>query len=336
MLDDSVDESYYSDERMDMNVIESNPDMLFKSLAEDVRRRALQILLDHDLSVSELTAVLDLPQSTVSRHLKILRDTGLLRDRRDGTTVIYSMAVEMNGREPTSLVESLLAWLKRQPVSEGDQTRLEALLARRRAMSEQFFDKVGRHWDNLREESFGQTFHLEALLSLLPDSWTVADLGTGTGYLLPALGRQFKHVVAVEPVDKMLEVAAHRVEVLGLTNVDLQKGDLSSLPLADELVDLAVAILVLHHTAVPNQALKEIWRVIKPGGTVLIIEQSAHDHVSFRERMQDRWWGFEVDAFTDWVRKAGFADVQAKPLANQDLGLDAPALFIVRGKKNAR
>ena len=130
------------------------------------------------------------------------------------------------------------------------ESRLESVLHERRDMSRRFFDRVGRQWDSLREENFGTTFHLEGLLALLPRDWIVADVGTGTGYLLPTLARQFNRVIAVEPAEAMRHAASHRIEYHRLENVLLSGGDLGRLPIGASTVDLAIAILVLHHVPV--------------------------------------------------------------------------------------
>jgi ArsR family transcriptional regulator len=311
------------------------PEIVFKAMADPTRRRMLKLLQGRELSVSELVEILVRPQSTVSRHLKRLQNAGLLRDRHQGTTTLYSVPAQTNGQvgDVGKLSRRLLGWAAEQALPRSIDARLGAVLDRRRERSERFFDRVGRYWDQLREESFGVSFHIEALLNLLPRGWTVADVGAGTGYLLPALARRFKHLIAVEPVDRMLKVARHRIEPLGLNNVDLRKGDLAQLPIKDETVDLAVAMLVLHHVPSPLDALAELYRIVRPGGRVLVVEQDAHDNEEFHERMQDHWWGFGREEFVGWLRSAGFEEIETNELAQTDRSLDAPELFVVTGTR---
>lgn len=206
-------------------------------------------------------------------------------------------------------------------------------MRRRRQMSEGFFRKLGRHWDTLREESFGVSFHLEGFLALLPAEWVVADVGTGTGYLLPPLANHFRQVIGVDPVPNMLEGARQRVELAGLDNVDLRGGHLSELPIEDESVDLAVAVLVLHHVPAPAQALKELRRILRKGGAILIVEQVAHESEVFRERMQDRWLGFEPAELSERLEGIGFQRVRSNALTTVERPADAPELFVVTGMK---
>ena len=316
-----------------------NIEVVFKAMGDATRLRTLAVLHRRELSVSELVKVLDQPQSTVSRHLKVLRDAGLLLDRRNGHTVLYALRRSKPGLRPTastaeaSLSDRLFDWIGEQSLEEPVEQRLCTVIADRAAMSQRFFDRVRGKWDALRIESFGPSFQMEAFLGLLPDAWTVADIGTGTGYLLPALARHFHRVIAVEPSAAMRGAANERIAAQDLQNVELRNGDLNALPLVDEEVDLVVAALVLHHVPVPEEALGEIFRVGKPGGKVLIIEQTVHLNASFRDRMQDRWWGFEKDDCARLLQAAGYVDVRVKELITADRAKDAPPLFVVTGAK---
>ena len=304
-------------------------------MADRTRQRALTVLTGCELSVSELVEVLGQPQSTISRHLKVLRDASLISDRRDGATVLYMARDAANAGNGSELVDRVLEWIAEQPIPPGPGRRLKTVMQRRRQMSDTFFHQVGRHWDTLREESFGVPFHLEAFLALLPSSWTVADIGTGTGYLLPVLAGHFAQVIGVDPVKAMLESARYRVKNAGMENVDLRIGSLSDLPIENAAVDLAVAFLVLHHVPSPPDATAELARIVRPGGYVLVLEQAAHDHESFRDRMQDRWWGFDPAECTGWLEKTGFEEVRSRNLTTVEPAVDAPELFVVTGRRKA-
>lgn len=308
------------------------PEVVFKAMTDQTRRRTLGVLRRHELSVSELVETLGQPQSTVSRHLKVLRDAGLIRDRRDGNTTLYCVPVLQNG-SATDLDVRLLDWIAAQHLPEGVESRLETVIRQRQDMSRRFFDRIGHQWDTLREESFGSSFHLEAMIALLPRTWTVADIGTGTGYLLPPLARHFLRVVAIEPVDAMLEAARRRIEGARVGNVELRCGDLGQVPIPTGSIDLALAVLVLHHVSSPEKALAELHRIVRAAGRVLIVEQTAHQSESFRERMQDRWWGFDPDDFSKTLRSVGFGDVESRQLVTVTRADDAPELFVTTARK---
>ena len=307
---------------------------IFKALADDTRQQALAVLAKQELTVSELVEVLHKPQSTVSRHLRVLREARLISDRRDGNAVLYAIAAphspgNANGAD---LPNKLLQWLAEQSISGVLRSRLDAVVLRRNEMSHRFFDRIGRQWDVLRDQSFGSRFYLEAFLALLPGDWTVADLGMGTGYLLPTLAAHFRWVIGVEPVAAMLDGARQRVQCSGQANVELCNADLAHLPFAASAVDLAIAVLVLHHVPAPGEALAELKRIVRPGGCVLIVEQTAHDSETFQERMQDRWCGFAPDEFGKMVASVGFREVSTRRLTTVEPAPDAPDLFVVTGR----
>jgi len=300
--------------------------VVFRAMADGTRQRVLQVLQGQELSVTELVEVLGQPQSTVSRHLKVLRESGLLQERKDGPSSLCTVA-SGSGGDATELGPMILGWVAEQPLPGPLRSRLDALLARRRRTSDDFFDRVGREWDRLREESFGATFHVEALNQLIPRYGCVADVGFGTGYLLPILARRFERVIGVEPVDRMIEIARHRLDRAGTENVEIRRGDLTNLPMDGHSVDLAIAMLVVHHVPSPRAALAELARVLKPAGRVLIVEQETHDAATFHERMQDRWWGFDRIEFAGWLRSAGFSNVVVRDLPVVGAA-DAPDLFV--------
>jgi ArsR family transcriptional regulator len=330
-------------------------ELIFRALADGTRRRLLRVLSAHELSVSELVQVLGQPQSTVSRHLKVLRDAGLLVDHRAGATVMYAappprvflhaepgaangQPAAGNGVMATSVLrDRLLDWLGREGVETDLQRRVDAVTQRRRAEGSGFFDSVGARWDQLRAEAFGDAFHFEALSGLLPAEWTVADIGTGTGHLLPMLAAQFRNVIAVDPAANMLEVARERPELARARNIVFREGSLDDLPIESDALDLAIASLVLHHVDEPVRAVAEIGRCVRSGGRVLLIEQAAHEHADFHERMGDRWPGFEAKDVKRWVRRAGFAQMSVKTLATARatgrLAGHTPSLFAVTASK---
>jgi len=309
-----------------------NAEAVFKAMADKTRQHALCLLSREELSVSELVELLRIPQSTMSRHLKVLRLARLIADRKVGSTVYCSIPSDPVGAN-SDLFERLMAWIREQPLSDGLEARLNAVLRRRTESSEDFFVRIGRRWDVLREECFGNGFHLEALWALLPAHWTVLDAGTGTGYLLPSLANRFRRIIAVDAIDSMLDAARQRVADLALTNVELRRGDLADLPVDAGGVDLALALLVLHHVPSPEDAIGALFRVVKQGGRVLIVEQAAHTNEAFRDRMYDRWMGFEPNRLEGMLGDAGFSDIECGRLVTVDRGDDAPDLYTVTGRR---
>ena len=168
------------------------------TLGDPIRCRALLVLERHELTVSELCAVLQLPQSTVSRHLKVLADDHLVEARKDGTSRRYS-ASPLPPETATGRLWSLVREdFAGNPAAQEDRRRLESVLARRRNRSKEFFSETAADWAGLRRELFGQRFDLEAILGLLDEDWVVGDLGAGTGQLAAALAPWVARVIAVD------------------------------------------------------------------------------------------------------------------------------------------
>ena len=318
----------------------ADTDLMLKALADGTRQGILRVLAEHELTVSELVEVFELPQSTVSRQLKVLRDAGLLVDRRCAASVRYSAApAGFNGGPGVAghgpgqdLRRRLIEWLTARPIEPVCAERVRQVL-RRRSGGDGFFDAVGGRWDQLRSQAFGRGFPFEALATLLPREWVVGDIGTGTGYLLGTLAALFREVIAIEPSAAMLEAARSRPELQGVGNLEFRQGSLDRLPAADGELDLAIASLVLHHVEDPGGALAELHRVVRPGGRLLIIEQEVHEHAAFRERMGDPGWGLEPALLAELVRRAGFRPAGVTPLrATRPAGgrpLAAPGLFAI-------
>lgn len=313
--------------------LEADESGLFRALSDSTRQRIVQVLLSEELTVSELVAVLRLPQSTVSRHLKALREVGLVLERREGLLSFCRAAQSSEGDE---LRGAILQWLRQQPLARSVTARLERVLRQRHDGTVGFFQRLGKRWDELRESAFGDAFAVEAMTALLPREWTVADIGTGTGFLLPTLASNFQNVIAIEPATTMLDYARQRVAECGATNVAFHVGDLDRLPIADQTCDLAIACLVLHHVTEPARALAEMHRVLRPGGRILVIEQQAHENQAFYEMMQDRWWGFAREDLARQVADVGFSGVRHHELQmvkTRSGAIDSPGLFVLTAEK---
>src|SRR5262245_45826296 len=242
------------------------------ALADTTRSRILLLLERQELSVSELCAVIQLPQSTVSRNLKALADSGWVASRGEGTSNVYTMARDLDtpARRLWLLVREQVG---PTPAASQDQRRLATALAERRTKSQEFFASSAGQWDRVRDELFGDRVHLAALAAFADAAWTVGDLGCGTGQVSAMLAPFVARVVAVDSSAAMLQAAKKRLS--GFANVDLRRGELESLPIDsvnDGGLDAATLMLVLHHVPEPEKALAEVARVVKPGGRVLIVD----------------------------------------------------------------
>jgi ubiquinone/menaquinone biosynthesis C-methylase UbiE/DNA-binding transcriptional ArsR family regulator len=300
------------------------------SLADPTRSRLLLLLERHELAVSELCAVMQLPQSTISRHLKALADAGWVSSRAEGASHLYVMTrdeLDASARRLWLLVREQVG---PAPASAQDQRRLQSVLAGRRTKSQEFFSSSAGRWDRVRDELFGDRFHLSALAAFVDSTWVVGDLGCGTGAVALALAPFVGRLVAVDSSAAMLHAARKRLQ--GLSHVDLRRGELEALPIDDARLDAAVMMLVLHHVPEPSHALVEVARVLKPGGRLLLVDMLPHDRENYRQQMGHIWLGFNEDHTRRLLAEAGFDAVRIVTLA-PDQRAKGPALFVATACK---
>ncbi len=274
------------------------------TLADNVRCRALALLEDQELTVSDLCTVLQLPQSTVSRHLKTLLDRGWVDSRPDGTRRLYRARISEMDTSPQQLWDLTRLEIDASAAGVLDRDRLQSVLARSRSQSQQFFDKSSDRWESIRDELFGPHFYLFALLGLVPGGWSVADLGCGTGTVAEALAPFVRDVIGVDASPPMLELAEKRLS--RFKNVDLRLGELEALPIEDNNVDVATLILVLHHLEQPVEAIREASRCLRPEGQILIVDMLPHNRTEYQLERGHVWLGFSEDNINEYLEAAGF------------------------------
>jgi ArsR family transcriptional regulator len=277
------------------------------ALADPTRSRLLLLLDRHELTVGELCAALQLPQSTVSRHLKTLADEGWV-----------------SARELWQLVRDQVS---ATPSARQDLLRAERVLQERRTTSQAFFSSTAGQWDRVRAELYGSRTDLVPLAALLDPGSVVGDLGCGSGQTSAALAPFVARVLAVDESDAMLAAARERVG--HHANVELRSGRLEALPVDDAALDIAVLSLVLHFVVDPAAVIREAARALRPGGCLLIVDMEPHEREEYRSTMGHLWLGFSVEQLTSWLELAGFATPRIVPLA-PDPQAKGPSLFTAR------
>jgi len=309
----------------------SAPDALLgwmEALADPTRLRTLRVLERKELSVLELCEVLALPQSTVSRHLKVLADRGWLVSRRAGTQSLYGPAEDL---DPGARRLWLLARGETEawPAVRADAARLQAVRARRDE-AQRFFAGAAGAWDRLRAEVYGRRIGVEALLALLPPEWSVADLGCGTGALAAELAPRVARVFAVDQSPAMLRAARRRLAPF--ENVEVHEARLEALPLGDGSCHAAIAALVLAYLDDPAPALREAARVLRPGGRLVVLEAARHLDEGLRRRMGQARPGFDAAELSGLLAAAGLEDVSARALPPEP-GAKGPGLVVAAGRR---
>src|SRR5688500_3761408 len=300
------------------------------ALADTTRSRILLLLDRHALTVSELGGILQLPQSTVSRHLKALADSGWISARAEGTSNVYAMRrddVDASARRLWALVREQVG---ATPAALNDQRRTQTVLAERRTKSQEFFSSAAGQWDRVRDDLFGERFHLAALPAFADADWTVGDLGCGTGQMSAALAPFVGHVIGVDTSAAMLQAAKKRLQAFA--NVELRRGELEALPIDDARLDAATLALVLHHLAEPERALSDVRRVLKPRGRLLIVDMLPHDREIYRQQMGHAWLGFSDEHVRRILTESGFEEIRTVPLP-PDARSKGPGLFVGTARK---
>jgi ArsR family transcriptional regulator len=309
----------------------TQPDALLDwmgGLADPTRLRLLRLLERNELGVAELCDVLQMPQSTVSRHLKVLADQDWVFSRRQGTNHLYQLMLDE--LEPAARRLWLLAREQsdKWATARQDALRLQRLLAKRKSDSQSFFASAADHWDRLRDELYGCAFTGEALVALLPRNFVVADLGCGTGRTAAMLAPNVGKVIGVDNSAAMLKAARRAVN--GAANVELRRGELAELPIESASCDAAILLLTLTYVPDPAVVLREALRILKPAGRVVVVDLLAHDRDDFRRQMDQCWSGFSPPQVEALLSEAGFESAVVRSLPAEPK-VKGPGLFLGNG-----
>jgi SAM-dependent methyltransferase len=313
--------------------IEQKPEQVLSwlgSLADATRLRLLRLLERQELGVAELCDILQLPQSTVSRHLKVLGDQGWVRSRKEGTGHYYRTLLDELDPAARRLWLVAREQTDRWATINQDQLRLQRLL-QQRSDSQSFFAGAAAEWDNLRGQLYGQHFSNAACLGLLSNRLVVADLGCGTGHIASEIAPYVHRVISIDNSTAMLKAARRRLA--NLPNIDLRRGELTSIPVDDASCDAALIVLALTYVLQPASAIAEAARILKPGGKVVVIDLLPHDRDDFRRQMNQHWPGFDLETVRNWLSVAGFQPAACRPLVPEP-NVKGPALFICTAAKN--
>jgi ArsR family transcriptional regulator len=286
-------------------------------LADPSRLRILLLVEREELSVAELQEILGMGQSRISTHLAQLKQAGLVEDRRNGKSILYRLkhGVLSNGfSEMLSVLRQAAAEI---PEAEQDSEALRLALRRRQDKMRAYFDELagkfgrnyvpGRSWQGLAE----------TLLTLLPPM-VIADLGAGEGTFSQLLARRSKKVIAVDNSEKMVEYGRELARKHGVKNLEYRKGDLEDVPIRDATVDLAFFSQALHHAQHPERAVAEAWRILKPGGRIVVLDLLRHNYEEARELYADLWLGFTEVEVTRFLRQAGFKNIETTVVHSEE------------------
>ncbi len=274
----------------------------FKALADETRLRLFRLLMNYEFNVNEIVSIMGMGQSRISRHLKILTDTGLLTSRRDGSYVYYN---SVSSNELSDLIRFVDKSFTRHNEFPEDRVRSQNLITERKTRMQRFFNDIAEQWDSLKRDVFGGFDLNEKIIGKVGHSGVAVDLGCGTGELIIALAGKSERVIGVDSSPNMLKQARMKTAAIE-DRVDLRLGEMEHLPLRDGEADLAVASMVLHHLVAPAAGIREIHRILKKGGKLLIADFEKHNIEAIREKCGDPWLGFDHGEIEKWLADSGF------------------------------
>ncbi len=289
-------------------------------LADPSRLRILLLVEREELSVAELQEILGMGQSRISTHLAQLKQAGLLEDRRNGKSILYRLNQGARSNGFSQMLGVLRQAAAEIPEAGQDSEALRLALRRRQDKMRAYFDELagkfgrnyvpGRSWQGLAE----------TLLTLMPPM-VIADLGAGEGTFSQLLARRSKKVIAVDNSEKMVEYGRELARKHGVKNLEYRKGDLEEVPIRDATVDLAFFSQALHHAQHPDRAVAEAYRILKPGGRIVVLDLLRHNYEEAREMYADLWLGFTEVEVTRFLRQAGFKNIETSVVHSEE---DAP------------
>jgi ArsR family transcriptional regulator len=300
---------------------------IFHALADSQRARMLRVLSREELAVGEIAAALQLPQSTMSRQLKALFEAGLVVKRTEGTATLYRLVRDSLSDEARAAWDLLHGALGDDAAFADDDRRLVEVLAGRSPDPKGFFGRVGGEWSGLRRGLFGERFASEALLALVPASWTVADLGCGTGEIAAELAPFLRKVVAIDREPAMIDAARKRLRDFG--NVEVRRGDLTDLPANAGEFNACVLSLVLHHVREPSAVLSAARRALARDGVVIVIDMASHARSEYRTTMGHEHLGFSEKEMRALAGAAKLEVGLYRPL-RPAIEAKGPGLFVAR------
>ncbi len=278
---------------------------LLKVLSDETRLRILRLCDGEELNVHELTQILGMAQPRVSNHLRLLKDAGLLIDRREGTWAYYRMPNGADAPLPETAAKiwsETRSWMESDSLHPADLDRRAETLRSRNAPAEKYFDAVGADWDDISVRLLDDPMRERALLTGLPPSdKVVSDIGAGTGQSFSVLAPLVGKLIAIEPSAKMRESAQRRIDEHGWTNIEIREGSLEDLPLDEAEADAAFCNMVLHHSPRPAAAIAQVARGVKPGGKLTVCDFASHNADWMRDELADFWLGFDPETLATWM-----------------------------------
>ena len=287
-----------------------------RALSDPTRLRIVALLEKDELSVNELQEVTRLGQSRISTHLGLLQDAELVQSRREGKRTFYKLDMQAGGAVG-EFIRLAIRGARELPEHGGDQINLKRILNRRREQAQVYFNQVAGRFDRVYGPGRSWQAFGHLLLRIVPPL-VVADLGSGEGLLSELLARRCKKVIAVDNSEKIVAFGAAKAKKNHLKNLEFRLGDLQNPPIEPESVDLVVLSQALHHSADPAASIASAYRILKPGGQIMILDLAKHAFAEAHELYGDPWLGFAESDLHRWLDAAGFKKIEINVVAREE------------------
>lgn len=273
-----------------------------KAISDETRLRIFFLLLQYELNVNEIVSIIGMIQSGISRHLKILMESGLLSSRKDGSFIYYS---GIQDTRSAHLIKMVIEAVSQEKKGKNDILNAERIIRERQYRTQRFFKQVAKEWDLLKKQVIGQLDINRIIIGKTNACKSIADLGCGTGELLEQLGSStVKKLIGVDSSVEMLEQA--RKKLTDFQGIDLRLGELEHLPMKNEETHCIILNMVLHHISMPLKVIREISRVMKPGGVFILSDFEKHDQEKIRQIIGGAWLGFDSLKVESWLNSSSF------------------------------
>lgn len=287
-----------------------------RALSDPTRLRIVACLEKDELSVNELQEITRMGQSRISTHLGLLQDSGLVQSRREGKRTFYKLNAQANGTV-REFIQLAIRGARELPEHGGDEINLKRVLNRRREQAQVYFNQVAGRFDRVYGPGRSWQAFGHLLLRILPPL-VVADLGAGEGLLSELLARRCRKVIAVDNSEKIVAFGAAKAKKNNLKNLEFRLGDLQNPPIEAESVDLVILSQALHHAEEPSKAVAGVYKILKPGGQILILDLARHHFESAHQLYGDRWLGFAESDLNRWLEAAGFKKIEINIVAREE------------------
>jgi len=287
-----------------------------RALSDPTRLRIVALLERDELSVNELQEITRMGQSRISTHLGLLLDSGLVQSRREGKRTYYKLSPQ-SAAAAGEFIQLAIRGARELPEQAGDQINLRRILNRRGEQAQVYFNQVAGRFDRVYGPGRSWQAFGHLLLRIVPPL-VVADLGSGEGLLSELLARRCKRVIAVDNSEKIVAFGAAKARKNNLKNLEFRTGDLQDPPVEAGSVDLVILSQALHHAEEPARAVAGAYRILRPGGQVMILDLARHKFEQAHELYGDRWLGFAESDLERWLEEAGFKKTEINIVAREE------------------